>query len=78
MTQFSATVRSVSQVRSHTHEHDGFSDFQCVCLCVHTFIYIYNAALYIYYGYVYYVCLRVKLTFVRTTNRNTVPTQCAL
>jgi hypothetical protein len=48
MTQFSATVTSLSQARSQTHEHGGFSDFQCVCLYVHTFTYVYNAALYMY------------------------------
>jgi hypothetical protein len=78
MTQFPATVTSLSQARSQTHEHGGFSDFQRVCLYVHTFIYVYNAALYIFCGYVYYVCITVKLIFVRTTKRNTLFTQCAL
>jgi len=36
VTPFSAKVRSVSQARSQTHEHGGFSDFQCVCLYVHS------------------------------------------
>jgi len=44
MTQFSATVTSLSQARSLTHEQGGFSEFQRVCLYVHMFIYVYNAA----------------------------------
>jgi hypothetical protein len=65
MTHFSAPVTSLSQARSQTHEQGGFSDFQCVCLYVRTFIYVYNATLYIYCGYVYYVCFRVKLIYVQ-------------